>query len=219
MVTEMIEKAIEIEGLLRIIRDGSPLPETYRLLKAKAAALAKEVDELKEEVVKIEHVKSQADIIIAGHAAIDDKPEVVFSDEPLAQPADELDLSEEDDIILTFDDGLTASIEAEETNGVESTKEMTPVESKPQEEAKSAAEKIATPKREKKLKSAFSLNDRFLYARELFGGNLKMFDSALDFIEGVDDYNIIEDYFFNEMEWDAENATVQSFMEILRGRL
>ncbi len=87
------------------------------------------------------------------------------------------------------------------------------------EEAKPAAEKSATTKREKKLKSAFSLNDKFLYARELFGGDMKMFDSALDFIEGVDDYSIIEDYFFNEMDWDAENPTAQAFMEVLKGKI
>ena len=72
------------------------------------------------------------------------------------------------------------------------------------------------PKRETKLKSAFSLNDRFLYARELFGGNMKTFDSAVDFIEGVDDYALIEEYFFNELGWDPENANVGAFMEIIR---
>ncbi len=240
----MIEKAIEIEGLLRIIRDGNPMPETYRMLKGKATALAEDVNGLQEEGMRLEPVVSPVDIVITPSAATGEMTEVVFSNEPVAQPADELDLTEDDDIILTFDDGLTASLEVEDTPTLEldaATKtiteripmempaeemateetptEETVMEETPREETKPAAEKIAMPKREKKLKSAFSLNDRFLYARELFGGDMKMFDSALDFIEGVDDYSIIEDYFFNEMEWDAENPNVQAFMEVLRNKI
>lgn len=238
MVTEMIEKAIEIEGLLRIIRDGAPMPETYRMLRAKATALAEDVNGLKEEEMKVEPVAQQVDIVITTPAPQEEATEVVFSNEPVTQPADELDLTEDDDIILTFDDGLSASFEMEEAPTLEyeaptetiteriqmeetpqeMVMEETVMEETPQEEAQPAAEKIAMPKREKKLKSAFSLNDRFLYARELFGGDMKMFDSALDFIEGVDDYSIIEDYFFNEMDWDAENPTVQAFMEVLRNK-
>ncbi len=239
MVTEMIEKAIEIEGLLRIIRDGNPLPETYRMLKEKVAALAEEVNGLDDEEVRLEPVASPVDVVISTPAATEEMTEVVFSNEPVAQPADELDLTEEDDIILTFDDGLTASFEVEDTPSLEldattetlmeripmetpadeTPAEKTVMDETPRVEAKPAVERIAMPKREKKLKSAFSLNDRFLYARELFGGDMKMFDSALDFIEGVDDYSVIEDYFFNEMEWDAEKPTVQAFMEIIRNKL
>ena len=67
-----------------------------------------------------------------------------------------------------------------------------------------------------KLKSAFSLNDRFLYARELFNGNMKLFDSTLLFIEGMEDYSLVEDYFYSELEWNPENHNVANFMEILR---
>ncbi len=45
----MLEKAIEIEGLLRIIRDGNPMPETYSMLSAKATVLAEDALLLEEE--------------------------------------------------------------------------------------------------------------------------------------------------------------------------
>ncbi len=225
MVTEMIERAIEIEGLLRVIRDGNPLPETYRMLKAKVAALAEDVNGLKEdENVKMEPLESQVEIVITNPTVVEEAPEVVFSNEPVVPLPDELDLTEEDDIILTFDEVLPASHETEETPALEFETTVEPAgytttEEKTKTEEPATAEKIAMPKRDKKLKAAFSLNDRFLYARELFGGDMKMFDSALDFIEGVDDYSVIEDYFFNEMDWDAENPTVQAFMEIIRGKI
>ena len=79
-----------------------------------------------------------------------------------------------------------------------------------------AAESTPAPKRTVKLKSAFSLNDRFLYARELFNGNMKIFDSTLDHIEGIGDLPSIEDYLYNELGWNAENTNVVSFMETLR---
>ncbi len=45
---------------------------------------------------------------------------------------------------------------------------------------------------------------------------MKMFDSTLDFIEGIEDYSIIEDYFYSELEWNPENSYVADFMETLR---
>lgn len=68
------------------------------------------------------------------------------------------------------------------------------------------------------LKSSFSLNDRFLYARELFDGNMKMFDSTLKNLEGVSDFTAIEDYFYNELEWDRENEHVKSFMDTIASK-
>lgn len=224
MVTEMIEKAIEIEGLLRIIRDGEPLPETYRMLKAKVKALEEEVNDLEEKRSSRGDMAVHADIVIAAPAAAMEKPQVVFSDAPAELPSDELELTEEDDIILAFDEGLDASNEPEYATepvikaAVDTSAEPSSEESRKQI-ARPPEEKTAMPKREKKLKSAFSLNDRFLYARELFGGDMKMFDSALDFIEGVNDYSVIEDYFFNEMEWDPDKEEVKSFMELLRNKI
>ncbi len=224
----MLEKTIEIEGLLRIIRDGNPLPETYTLIKRKVAELAKEAESLGKAGTAGNDAKMQADVVIATPAKEAEKSEVVFSDAPGEQPSDELDLTDEDDIILSFDDEEIADSRDQITeNGGQMTEEkgqmpeerdQIPEDRGPGKDVKEG-EKSRTPRRETKLKSAFSLNDRFLYARELFGGDMKMFDSALDFIDGVDDYAIIEDYFYNEMDWNPENPTVGAFMEVLRGRI
>lgn len=137
---------------------------------------------------------------------------------------------DDDDIILSFEDDEWP----EENSLITSIDQDASIEISKNEEPEINIEKeaIAEPsikvtkelltqikptfKRQTKLKSVFSLNDRFLYARELFDGNMKMFDSTLDFIEGIEEYSIIEDYFYNELEWDPENTAVISFMEILR---
>ncbi len=225
MVTKMLERAIEIEGLLRIIRDGKPFPETYSLLKEKTAQLAEQVKSLEEKSENVEQPKP----------AVLETPE---------KPAiEDLDLSEEDDIVLTFEEGAepesnedvvidivqeikidgNQEIETDNNQEIELDGNREIEIAGNQEEATDSVKKEeATPKKSNapksgiKLKSCFSLNDRFLYARELFDGNMKMFDSTLDFIEGIEDFSIIEDYFYNEMEWDHDNSAVQSFMERLR---
>ncbi len=214
MLTKLLERAIEIEGLLRIIRDGKPLPETYSLLSAKAVELAEDCMKLEEQcgdTAKEQEPKPQ------------EMPEIVIVDAPTSHKKEELpevkpheetsdaDLpleEDEDDILLAIED------ETEEANDIPDKKD------RPEEAPFFNNEEAPLNSIEKKniikLKSAFSLNDRFLYSRELFDGNMKMFDSTLDFIEGIEEYSIIEDYFYNELEWDPENRDVASFMEILR---
>lgn len=209
MIDRMLNKAIEIEGLLRILKDGNPAPEVYGLLQNKIRELDKESRNLSEE---------------------NNSPEE--TEEP-SKPY------EEDDIFLTLDEteedtetseepSETEKVSETETESVTETKSETETyteaetKTETEEEASRSApegEKINRNRRPAKLKSIFSLNDRFLYSRELFDGNMKMFDSTLDFLEGVDNYAVIEDYFFNEMEWDRENEYVVSFMEMLKNKL
>ncbi len=282
MVTSMLEKAIEIEGLLRIIRDGNPLPETYKLLKTKAESLSSEVSTLTSADTPLPSEKGQVE---KGQAA-NEGEDVDFTmatpegsvematvdfftlgapkgqslnlpDENMGESASvsdhsEIDLGidlgleeepEDDDIILSFDDIPEQINVTEESNApvaAEATKMATgdteektaPEETASSEESQAEAEEFQTedstaeetkaetpqaPKRHVKLRSAFSLNDRFLYARELFNGNMKMFDSTIEFLEGVDDLAVIEEYFYSELEWNPEDANVASFMEKIRG--
>ena len=181
MVTKMLESAIEIEGLLRIIRDGNPLPEVYQLLKDKTARLSEEARLFN---------------------PMEENTAFEIGEEPLQDESSAAGTNDEDDIMLAFD--------VEEEDAKEPEIDM----------VEEAGNPKGTPaksfKRKTKLKSVFSLNDRFLYARELFDGNMKMFDSTLDFIEDIEEYSLIEDYFYSELEWDPENLHVATFMEILR---
>ena len=233
MVTKLLEKAIEIEGLLRIIRDGNPLPETFRLLQQKASELAEGSVSLEYKAGGNFEYKgensapenTQPDIVMAVPAKTSETTEVVFSETYTEKGAeDELELSEEDDIILTFEEEAgdqRPEVRDQRPEAGDQSPEIRvqrPGAGDQRPEAGDQRQEVRgqRPKREVKLKSAFSLNDRFLYARELFGGNMKMFDSALEFIEGVDDYALIEEYFFNELGWDPENANVGAFMETIR---
>lgn len=184
MTTKMLEKAIEIEGLLRIIRDGNPHAETYTLLNTKVTELTEgirsiiptENSEVLDREIAEDQVTEEAEAIETANDNIGTEPEE----------------EEDDDILLATSE---------------------------EEEIEEESQEVTEPKKEKKhvkLKSAFSLNDRYLYSRELFDGNMKMFDSTLEFLEGIEEYSIVEDYFYSEQEWDPENRYVASFMDILR---
>ncbi|MDE7409762.1 MAG: hypothetical protein K2N09_07040 [Muribaculaceae bacterium] len=203
MVTRMLEQAIEIEGLLRIIRDGSPMPETYELLNRKAAEIAGMAARLAEEGGTPTSETPDADFVMASPEQTLTKQEVVMTED--------LALEEEDDILLSFED-------IEEENPEETTDEQSAEKEGEADDNrdKAAAERKVQKKQRTKLKAVFSLNDRFLYARELFEGSMKMFDSTLDFLEGLDDFSVIEEYFYNELEWNREDSNVISFMERIR---
>lgn len=309
MVTRLLERAIEIEGLLRVIRDGNPLPETFSLLNEKAIELAERVSLLVGSPQIINDTQShndEEDARTAKETAIDgpmiimpadhseengnddgqknESPkEILISlDAPKPQPEEEAqeNLSEDDeedaeetadieigateieqeeevmvaalevkdnededdDIVLSLDEDEEADDEKPSSN--RTSEDETIIEIKDDEEHVSTTTKdellIDATETERKepeiegrqkpkentnykkkgsLKSAFSLNDRFLYSRELFDGNMKMFDSTLEFLNDIDNQSMIEDYFYNEMGWDKENETVKAFMEIIELRI
>lgn len=299
----MLERTIEIEGLLRIIRDGNTLPETYKLLTSKTADLAecamlleleaKERMDKEKPKAQIEfHSPKEEGIISAVSDNIPEKPEITVEVEETEAPTDSVSVEEVTEVSVSETEDISENEETdipeerqeeslqEESSGNEETdvpEEEEETEVPEEEESQDFAEnediempeeeelgnddeilfnleeeddsiifeppvkeestleieltdKVATnvnadidkikqtpvKKRETRIKSAFSLNDRFLYSRELFDGNMKMFDSTLDFLEGIDEYPIIEDYFYSELEWDPENRYVATFMDILR---
>lgn len=297
MVTSMLERTIEIEGLLRIIRDGNTLPEIYKLLTSKTADLAEcamlleleareRIDKEKPKAQIEFHSPKEEGIISAVSDNIPEKPEIAVEVEETEAPTDsvsveevtEVSVSETEDISENEETDIPEerqeeSLEYEETDVPEEEETEVPEEEESQDFAENEdiempeeeelgnddeilfnleeeddsinfeppvkeestleidlTDKVATnvnadtdkikqipvKKRETRIKSAFSLNDRFLYSRELFDGNMKMFDSTLDFLEGIDEYPIIEDYFYSELEWDPENRYVATFMDILR---
>ena len=71
-------------------------------------------------------------------------------------------------------------------------------------------EKSATPD----LRKAFTINDRFRFRRELFGGDDKAFVEAIDRMSQCSDYNEIE-AFISSLGWNADNEDVIAFKEVI----
>lgn len=79
--------------------------------------------------------------------------------------------------------------------------------------AESAAERNA------RLNKAFTLNDRFRFRRELFAGDDEDFQETLRLIADMDSYSEACDYLYNDMMWDRNDEVVEEFMAILAANL
>ncbi|MCM1483365.1 MAG: hypothetical protein NC043_03445 [Muribaculaceae bacterium] len=64
----------------------------------------------------------------------------------------------------------------------------------------------------------FTLNDKFRFRRELFGGSDADFADALNVAEAMNSREEVEDYFYNDLCWEPSNPDVADFMAIITAR-
>lgn len=69
------------------------------------------------------------------------------------------------------------------------------------------------------LLKAFTLNDKFRFRRELFGGDDDDFSSTLVLLAQMPSYEEAADYLFHDLLWDRRDENVQAFMEILKAHM
>lgn len=66
------------------------------------------------------------------------------------------------------------------------------------------------------IRKLFTLNDKFRFRRELFGNSEMEFVDALNTVSAMHSMSEAEDYFYNDLEWDAEIEEVKDFMQVLQ---
>ena len=91
----------------------------------------------------------------------------------------------------------------------------------PRQEAASAPRSVNDLIEKKKLsdlRKAFSLNDRFLYRRELFGGSEDAMNKVIAILNTKASFKDSVDFLEEKMHWDFSNPTVKNFVKILEIR-
>lgn len=78
-----------------------------------------------------------------------------------------------------------------------------------------AASRPAPQVRANTVTKAFTLNDKFRFIRDIFGGNERDFNDTIALVADMESYSEAADYIYNDMMLDPENADVADFMEIL----
>ncbi|MFN4123789.1 MAG: hypothetical protein ACK4GL_10865 [Flavobacteriales bacterium] len=71
------------------------------------------------------------------------------------------------------------------------------------------------------IKAAIGINDKFIYLKELFKGNVDEYNAALDKLNDFDNYADAEDYFQElkeKYEWDTDSKPFQGLAELLLRR-
>lgn len=61
------------------------------------------------------------------------------------------------------------------------------------------------------IRANLTLNDKFLFKRELFGGNDREFNETLDLISSMGSLDEAEEYIFHDLAWDPDSAVVKEF--------
>lgn len=66
------------------------------------------------------------------------------------------------------------------------------------------------------LKKLFTLNDKFLFRRELFGNNDDEFNSTLELIASMPSFEETYEYLFEDLEWNPDDKNVKDFVKIIK---
>lgn len=217
----------EIELLLGNFKDGDKIEgEFIDLLNTKYQNISKEItllnfwreDKKPEEQPRIEQEKvavteQQQPIIIAEEKAEvpTAEPEPVVAPEPVAPEPQPVETRVEAKPIPVVEEAKQP-VEVVEAKPV--AQEMPA--SKPAEPAKRTAKasdltNYGTPVSD--IKKAIAIADRFLFQKELFGGNATDFNNAIETANGMTTYEEAERYLLATYGWDIESKTTEAFLK------
>lgn len=193
-----IEKAfnltLELEGLLSLLQTrGDMAPAQIRqMLQDKLALL---------------NIELNADAPEVPAVVLD---ESIESEMPQAPEQPEQSVSPQDSAQVDVFAAADVAIDEPEVNVDEPQAVAEPqVATEPQ-----VAEKAA-PVREP-ITKFIAVNDKFLFRRELFANNGKLYDETLALIAGMNTPEDVMDYMTNDLCVDAENPTLESFMTVVK---
>ncbi|MDF9829268.1 hypothetical protein [Parabacteroides sp. PF5-6] len=68
------------------------------------------------------------------------------------------------------------------------------------------------------FRKAFSLNDRFRFRRELFGGDEERMNKVIHILNDIHSYEESISFLHNELHWNIENEAVAEFLERIEKR-
>ena len=66
------------------------------------------------------------------------------------------------------------------------------------------------------IRKAIGINDRFLYQRELFKGQVELFNQTLDQLNGMDSYESASRFLHTNFKWEEGNEVAESFLNIVK---
>ncbi|MDE6235493.1 MAG: hypothetical protein K2M56_07070 [Muribaculaceae bacterium] len=233
-LSDMLDLTYELEGLLHIGVTRSAVPPRLNQLI---------VDKLNAIVALADEPATPEELGVVAEAVTIASPEIVTPDTNESQDpsvtAGSVTEASATDFSVTDTSVMDASVIEEEVSEPETAVIEQP---EPEEESEEESEEInnhlddedgatddgadyeieETAEDEEKISAPapqrgrlFSINDRFLYARELFGGDLKNFDRAIDEIITLDSYDEAEEYLVTEWDLDPESPSGMKFLSII----
>ena len=184
-VDTLLTHVYEIEGLLLVMQRHQQEVPQLVIDRLKEA-----VNQLHDEAQLIENEPSPSTPV----AEVAEQPAMpVTAQEPAPEPIKEEPAQ------------APEHVEAEETTA--------PAE--PQE-ATAPAVKAAEEKHEQHdVTAAFSINDRFLFLRELFDGNSQQFNDAIGVIQRMSNIDQVQQFVTDVLQLDSSNDIVKEFIRLI----
>lgn len=209
---QLLDLTYDLEGLLTlaISRDDMPLGLEERIL-SKLASLSV-FDYTKDTEIPTDPKEYKAPEIreVTEIPEITEEPEVTEAPEasaPVRDSFDSYDLDDEDpEQVSETEDPEDSEIPKENSSDKQAVKEILVIDS-PGLLNNAPILTKQTP--------VFSINDRFLFTRELFGGRISDFEDALKTAASMDSYEEAEDYFISERGFNPELPIVQDFLAVI----
>lgn len=222
-MTGLLNLAYEIEGLLllQINRGDEASPEMKQLLVSKARKLVEDLTS--------DETPAEPSCVVAAPASAEPAPaiaepapvavvETVIVPEEAALPED----APAPEAVAEEAPAPVAEPEPSQTCEAQRASDAEAVaENALREESEDAMprqltleEKLARD-RAADISKAFTLNDRFRFRRNLFHDSDEEFRETLDVIGSMSGMDEAEEYFYEDLCWDADNDDVKEFMAVV----
>lgn len=191
MIRNLISLSIEIEGLLRVLEEN-PSAEAKDLLEEKFEQFSQifysEIPAINIPVQKQDTETAKA-VETVETAPIAESAETIETVEPVesVEPAETAEDSNASDESIDFSEP-TDTIKVDE---------------------------MLSRREARDLTRAFTLNDKFRFTRELFGGNKSEFAGTLNMIMAMHSFDEANDYLVNDLGIDPESEAGADFMAII----
>lgn len=203
-IDNLLNQSVEIESLLRLLRDRDSL-EARTLLGQKVDAYLGAVKAFL--AAPAGHDAPQAEAAeTSGREVLAQAHAVEVKDQEAVEPEDrtEADLAE---VAVAREETASAAAEIPAEAPVEAPKARPLAESRPRDHAA------------RNLAKAFTLNERFRFIREVFGGDAVDFENTLHVLEDFDSPDEVADYIYNEMMLDPADRAVADFVTLVQNHI
>lgn len=216
---DLLDTIYELEGLvhLAIVRGDNAPKRILSLISEKISRLDEAKKSLSMEVATPVHLPEMEEYVVEDEERKDDDFWVEASEIQKADAKDAEVAEEEIGIIERAEVTAIKHIPTDDTtdDATDDTTEI--IEHEDDRECNESEAETLSSGHGKKPRTApsFSINDRFLYIREIFGGDGKAFDREMDRLDEFEDYDEAEQYFLEEYSLDPEAPSVVDFLAII----
>lgn len=189
---QLLRLNVELEGALRVLRER----DSYQALQVateKFEAMSSLFQSLKERA--------------AANTPTEIKEEEAVDTEqaPLNEPAQK---SVPDNAVIADSDASSIEAAVDEASKSAKESEEDPIEAK--------VSNITIPQTVGDIRKSMTLNDKFLFRRELFGGNDAELNDTLELLASMHSFDEAEEYIYDDLQWNREDPTVSDFMSIIK---